>query len=230
MNVLASSKTFKEKYSKRAFGLGGVAAGLVTASGIAGTAATAASVAATQASAWTICASWPLIGSFCAGKAAAVGFAAGTAALGSAAVLAPAMIAGGGVAYVIYRNKKKRSLHKCTGIESLAHAFASVALLPMLGLAVSVCKSNPINTKEVTKYLIKELGAWGYSEAYVRNVFDNAMRLTPEEINRRYDQSMHLLASGSTEGIGTTPKELPYKEVRKFAEDFRKGFEACMAA
>ncbi len=229
MNVLVSSKAFKEKYAKSVLCIGDLAKGGAVTSCVAGASATAVGVAATQASVvWTLGSSLPLIGSWCAGQATMAGLAAGTAALGSAVVLGPALLVGGGVVYLLYQNGKKRSIHEGTPIESLAHTFASVAFLPMLALAVSVCKSNPANLEGVSEYLHKVIGAWGYSESYVRNLFDNAMLQSPEELGRRYDQAMRLLESGSTDGIGATPRELPYEEVRKFAEEFRNGFEACM--
>ncbi len=228
MKILTSSKAFKEKYTKHVLRVGAVAAGVATTSCVAGTAATAVGFAATQASAWTLGSSLPLIGSWCAGHATMAGIAAGTSALGSVVVLGPALLVGG-VACWIYRNSQKQSLQKGSPVEGLAHAFASVAFLPMLALAVSVCRNNPSNLSAVSEYIHNAMGAWGYSEPYVRDVFDNAMRQSPEELGSRYNEAMCRLASGSTDGIGATPQELPYEEVQKFAEDFRNEFESCLS-
>ena len=80
----------------------------------------------------------------------------------------------------------------------------------------------------VRNYVQKEMGAWGYAESYVRAGFDEALRYSPDEINGQYDWAMRQLASGSTEGIGATPQELPLDAVRDFAEGFRKKFASCI--
>lgn len=232
MKVLNSKKAFLEHYATRvprvldlakSVGGGGAVAG-----GVMGAGAVAAGTAAANASAWSMFAGWPLIGGFAAGKAAAVGTAAGIAALGSAAVLVPALVLGGGVAYAIYRNREATTIRKDSRIEDLANAFVRVACLPMMALAVSVCQANPANRGPVLAYVLKELGAWGYAESYVKAGFDEAMRHSADELNGHYEWAMSQLRAGTTKGIGATPAELPYRAVRGFADDFRKGFEFCI--
>ena len=232
MKVLSSSKAFREHYSKKAGNVfekaKAAAAGSALAGCVTGTSALAIGTTAAQASIWSTFAGWPLIGGIAAGKATAAGVAAGLAAAGSAAVLVPAAVAGGGLAYVVYRNRKKTTLHKASGVENLAHAFARVACLPMMALAVSTCKANPGCTDAVRDYVTRELGAWGYTESYVRAGFEEALRHSPDEINGQYDWAMRQLASGSTEGIGATPQELPHDAVKDFAEEFRRKFAGCI--
>lgn len=233
MKVLNSSKAFRERYAKRvtnvfnvaaAVGAGGAATG-----GMVSASAAAASTAAINASAWSAFTGWPLIGGIAAGKAAAAGSAAAVAAATSAAVLLPAIAVGGGIAAgVIYWNRKRKTLHKGSGVETLADAFARVACLPMMALAVLVCKSNPSNTEGVRNYVLKELGAWGYAESYVRAGFDEAMRHSAADLDGQYHWAMGKLESGSTEGIGATPAELPVEAVRGFADEFRNNLEKCI--
>ena len=232
MKVLNSAKAFREHYATRApsvfCGAKALAAGGALATSVTGASAIAAGTAAAQASAWSSFVGWPLIGTIAAEKATAAGVAAGLAAAGSAAVLVPAVLLGGGVAYVVYRNRKKKSLQKTSGMERLADAFARVACLPMMACAVSVCAANPANVDAVRNYVQKEMGAWGYAESYVRAGFDEALRHSPDEINGQYDWTMRQLASGSMEGIGATPQELPHDAVKDFAEGFRKKFASCI--
>lgn len=232
MKVLNSAKAFREHYATRAPSVfssaKALAAGGALASSVTGASAFAAGTAAAQASAWSTFVGWPLIGTIAAEKATAAGVAAGLAAAGSAAVLVPAVLLGCGAAYVVYHNRRKTSLQKTSGIEGLADAFAHVACLPMMARAVSVCAANPANVDAVRNYVQKEMGAWGYAESYVRAGFEEALRHSPDEINGQYDWAMRQLASGSTEGIGATPQELPHNAVRDFAEDFRKGFATCI--
>lgn len=232
MKVLNSANAFREHYATRApsvfCGAKALAAGGALATSVTGASAFAAGTAAAQASAWSTFVGWPLIGTIAAEKATAAGVAAGLAAAGSAAVLVPAVLLGGGAAYVIYRNRKKKSLQKTSGMEGLADAFARVACLPMLACAVSVCAANPANVDAVRNYVQKEMGAWGYAESYVRAGFDEALRYSPVEINGQYDWALRQLASGSTEGIGASPQELPLDAVRDFAEGFRKKFASCI--
>ena len=232
MKVLNSAKAFREHYATRApsvfSGAKALAAGGALATSVTGASAFAAGTAAAQASAWSTLVGWPLIGTIAAGKATAAGVAAGLAAAGSAAVLVPAVLLGGGAAYVIYRNRKKTALQKTSGMERLADAFARVACLPMMACAVSVCAANPANVDAVRNYVQKEMGAWGYAESYVRARFNEALRHSPDEINGQYDWAMRQLASGSTEGIGATLQELPLNAVKDFAEGFRKKFVGCI--
>ena len=232
MKVLNSAKAFREHYATRApsvfSGAKALAAGGALATSVTGASAIAAGTAAAQASAWSSFVGWPLIGTIAAEKATAAGVAAGLAAAGSAAVLVPAVLLGGGVAYVIYRNRKKMTLQKTSGMERLADAFARVACLPMMACAVSVCAANPANVDAVRNYVQKEMGAWGYAESYVRAGFEEALRHSPDEINGQYDWAMKQLASGSAEGIGATPQELPLDAVKDFAEGFRKKFASCI--
>ena len=232
MKVLNSAKAFREHYATRApsvfSGAKALAAGGALATSMTGASALAAGTAAAQASVWSTFAGWPLIGTIAAEKATAAGVAAGLAAAGSAAVLVPAVLLGGGAAYAIYRNRKKKSLQKTSGMERLADAFARVACLPMLACAVSVCAANPASVDAVRNYVQKEMGAWGYAESYVRAGFDEALRHSPDEINGQYDWAMKQLAAGSAEGIGATPQELPHDAVKGFAEDFRKKFAGCI--
>ena len=232
MKVLNSAKAFREHYATRApsvfSGAKALAAGGALATSVTGASAFAAGTAAAQASAWSSFVGWPLIGTIAAEKATAAGVAAGLAAAGSAAVLVPAVLLGGGAAYVIYRNRKKTTLQKTSGMERLADAFARVACLPMMACAVSVCAANPANVEAVRNYVQKEMGAWGYAESYVRAGFNEALRHSPDEINGQYDWAMRQLASGSTEGIGATLQELPLNAVKDFAEEFRKKFVGCI--
>lgn len=233
MRVLNSSEAFKAKYVARvgsvADAMRAVSAGGAVASGATGASAIAAGAAAAKASVWSLGAGLPFIGELCAGKAAMVGTTAGVAALGSATVLLPALAVGGVVAYVCYRNRKKRSLHKGSRIEDVARAFAGVALLPMLALAVAECRKNSANLEPVRDYVLKEMGAWGYSESYVRSEFDKAMKCNPEELSSRYYDAIRQLESGSTEGIGATPAELPADVIRGFADKFCKDFRSNLA-
>ena len=232
MKVLNSAKAFREHYATRApnvlDGVKAVAAGGALATSVTGASAIAAGTAAAQASAWSSFVGWPLIGTIAAEKATAAGVAAGLVAAGSAAVLVPAVLLGGGVAYVVYRNRKKKTLQKTSGMERLADAFARVACLPMMACAVSVCAANPANVDAVRNYIQNEMGAWGYAESYVRAGFEEALRHSPDEIIGQYDWAMRQLASGSTDGIGATPQELPHDAVKDFAEEFSKGFVACI--
>jgi len=230
MKVLNSSTAFREHYARRAndvlegakaIGAGGLAAGGVTASS-----ALAVGHAAAGASLWSLGSGLPLVGSILAGKATAVGIAAGTAAVGSAAVILPALLIGGGVAYAVYRNRKKAPIQKASAVEEVANAFARVACLPMLALAVSFCRANPASADAVEGYLQRELGAWGYAESYIRDGFAEAMRHSPEELNDGYEWMIGQLKSGSTAVFGVAPAELPVDAVRGFAEDFKKAFEA----
>lgn len=231
MRVLNSSEAFREHYAKKACNAFEVTkatlGGCTMASGAAGTAAWAVGASAAQASVWSTFAGWPLVGSFAAGKAAAVGWAAGMAALGSATVLLPATLLGLGVAYGIYRHRNKKTLQKGSGIEELADAFARVAFLPMLALAVAACRSNPENEEPVRDYVVRTMGAWGYAEPYSRARFDEALGFSPEQINGQYGWAERQLASGSTEGIGATPAELPIGAIRGFAEEFSSQFKRC---
>lgn len=230
--ILNSKKLFLQRYASRVPNIFDVvktvAGGSAVAGGVVGSAAYAASVAATQASGWSLVSSWPVIGGFAAGKAAAAGTAAAIATASSVAVIAPAVLLGGGAAYMIYKKRKKATLRRDSEVEVLANAFARVACLPMMALAVSVCKGDPRNAEPVRTYLLKELGAWGYAESYVKAGFDEAMRYSADELNSQYEWAMGQLKSGTTEGIGATPEELPYKAIRGFADDFRKGFEFCI--
>lgn len=232
MEVLNSSKAFREHYTQlagdvfdavEAAGKGGAVAG-----GVVGTAAAAVGTAAAHASVWSTFASWPVIGSFAAGKATAAGVAAATAVAGSAVVVVPAVLIGGGVAYALYQKRQKKAIQKGTDANELANAFARIACLPMLALAVSICQTNPANVEGVRGYLNRELGAWGYSEQYIQAGFDEALRHSPEAINGHYEWAMRQLESGTTEGIGATPRELPRDAVRNFAEEFRRNFEFCI--
>ena len=72
------------------------------------------------------------------------------------------------------------------------------------------------------------MGAWGYSESYVQALFDETMKHTAAELNGHYDWAMRQLTSGTTEGIGATPEELPYEAVREFADKFKSDFEFCI--
>ena len=224
MEVLSSPNAFREKYATRVPNVFSVAKSVAAGGAVTGTTLAAAGTAAAHASIWSLGSSLPWVGSFCAGKAAAVGI---SAALG-ASVLLPALAIGGCAAYYVYRQRDKQSLQKMSGISAVAHAFARVACLPMIALAVSVCRTNPANRGAVCDYLVNDLGAWGYTEAYVRTGFEEALQYSPEAINGRYEWAIQQLASGSTEGIGATPQELPIDAVKEFAEDFRKKFEACI--
>lgn len=230
--VLENSDMFREKYAKRAFDavrlMKATAGGGAMASSVAGASAFAVGHAAAGASVWSLGTGLPWIGAFCAGKATAVGIAAGTAALSSMAVVGPALLVGGGVAYAIYRNRRKKTLHKGSGVSELAHAFARVAYLPMLALAIGVCQADPASTELVRDKVLKEMGSWGYSRSYAREMFDANLQGSPDEINSLYEQYVGQLKSGSTEGIGATPAELPANVVCGFAEEFRRGIEACI--
>ncbi len=224
MKVLSSPDAFREKYATRAPNVFSVAKSVAAGGAVTGTTLAAAGTVAANASVWSLGSSLPWVGSFCAGKAAVAGV---TAAMG-AGVLLPALAVGGLAAYYVYRKREKCSLQKASGVSDVAHAFARVACLPMIALAVSVCHAHPANKGAVSDYIVNELGSWGYAEAYVRAGFKEAMQYTPEAIVGQYEWAMRQLASGSTEGIGVTPQELPIDAVKEFAEDFRKKFEACI--
>ena len=98
----------------------------------------------------------------------------------------------------------------------------------MMACAVSICNASPANVESVRNYILKEMGAWGYAESYVRALFDETMNKTAAELNGYYDWAMRQLASGTTEGIGATPEELPYEAVREFADKFKSDFEFCI--
>ena len=232
MKVLNSAKAFSEHYATRAGdfseGAKATAVGGFMASGMVGTAAVTTGVVAAQTSVWSAVAGWPVIGAFAAGKAAEVGVAAGLAAAGSATLIVPALLVGGGVAYLAYRNRKRKPCQRGSNVAEVANAFAHVACLPMMARAVSVCNANPANVESVKNYVLKEMGAWGYAESYVQTWFDEAMKHTADELNVHYDWAMRQLASGTTEGIGATPEELPHEAVREFAEKFKSDFESCI--
>lgn len=232
MKVLNSSKAFSEHYATRVGNFSdwakATAAGGVMASGMVGTTAVTTGVVAAQTSMWSAFAGWPLVGAFAAEKATEVGIAAGLAVAGSATLIVPALLVGGGVAYLAYRNRKRKPCQKGSTVGDVANAFARVAWLPMMALAVSVCNANPANVEPVRNYVFKEMGAWGYAESYIQAGFDETMKHKPDEINGYYDWAMRQLASGSTEGIGATPEELPYKAVREFADKFKSDFEFCI--
>lgn len=232
MRILNSKKAFLAHYAKRVPNvydmLGAVGKGSIVAGGAASASAFAVGTTVAHASLWSTFAGWPLIGTFAAGKATAAGIAAGLAAVGSPAVVVPAAVIGGGVAYACYRRRGKRTLRKTSGIEELADAFARVACLPMLALAVQLCTANPANIEPVREYLQKELCGWGYSEAYVRDGFDEALRHSAPELYGHYGWAMRQLGAGSTEGIGATPEELPVDAVRDFAEEFHKDLKFCI--
>ena len=224
MNVLSSSKSFCDHYAAYSADIASALKSAAAGSVVTGTSLAVAGTAAANASIWSLGAGLPWVGGLCAGKAAAVGVAA---AMG-AGVLLPALAVGGCVAYFFYGSRGKRPLQKTSGISDIAHAFARVACLPMMACAVSVCNANPANREPVLAYIQKEMGAWGYAESYVRAGFEEAMKYSPEAINGQYEWAMRQLASGSTEGIGATPSELPVDVVRGFAEDFKRKFEACI--
>ena len=232
MKVLNSSKAFSEHYATRVGNFSdwakATAAGGVMASGMVGTTAVTTGVVAAQTSMWSAFAGWPLVGAFAAEKATEAGIAAGLAVAGSATLIVPALLVGGGVAYLAYRNRKRKPCQKGSTVGDVANAFARVAWLPMMALAVSVCNANPANVEPVRNYILKEMGAWGYAESYIQAGFDEAMKHKPDEINGYYDCAMRQLASGSTEGIGATPEELHYKAVREFADQFKSDFEFCI--
>ena len=224
MRVLSSSKSFCDHYAAYSADVASALKSVAAGGAVTGTSLAVAGTAAANASAWSLGSGLPLIGGYCAGKAVAAGVAAAL----SAGVLLPALAVGGGAAYYVYRKRGKRSLQKASGISQVAHAFARVACLPMMALAVSVCHANPANREPVLACIQKEMGAWGYAESYICAGFEEAMKYSPEAINGRYEWAMRQLESGSTEGIGATPRELPVDVVRNFAEDFRKKFDACI--
>ena len=232
MRVLNSAKAFSEHYATRAGNFSewakATAAGGFMASGMVGTTAVTTGVVAAQTSVWSAFAGWPVIGTFAAGKAAGAGVAAGLAAAGSATLIVPALIVGGGVAYLAYRNRKRKPCQRGSNVAEVANAFAHVAYLPMMARAVSICNTNPANVESVRNYVLKEMGAWGYAESYVQALFDETMKKTAAELNGHYDWAMRQLASGTTEGIGATPEELPHEAVREFADKFKSDFEFCI--
>ena len=232
MKVLNSAKAFNEHYATRAENFSerakATATGGLVASSMVGTTAVTTGVVAAQTSAWSEFAGWPVVGAFAAGKAAGAGVAAGLAAAGSATLIVPALLVGGGVAYLAYRNRKRKPCQRGSNVAEVANAFAHVAFLPMMACAVSVCNANPANVESVRNYVLKEMGAWGYAESYVRAWFDETMKHTADELNGYYDWAMRQLASGTTEGIGATPEELPYEAVQEFADEFKSDFELCI--
>jgi len=233
MRVLNSSEAFLKHYAASGVSpcrlMGAAGGGVVTGGGFIAGAGWLAGTAAANASAWSALASWPLIGSFAAGKAAAIGITAGVAAASSAAVLVPAAVIGGGVAYAVYRMRGKRSLQKGSRVEELANAFAHVAFLPTMALAVTVCKANPANTMSVRDYILKKAATWGYAESYIRANFDETLeRFSAKDLNGQYKWAMAQLESGSAQGIGATVAELPPKAIKRFADAFKNDFESCI--
>ncbi|MDO5318633.1 MAG: hypothetical protein Q4G65_08415 [bacterium] len=232
MKVLSSSKAFREHYVARTGSIGEVVTAFVKggaiSSGVAGTSALAVGTTIAHTSAWTLASGLPWIGGLAASKATAAGIAAGIAAAGSAPVLVPAICIGGSLAYIAYRNRKKPTLHKGSDIGELANAFACVACLPMLALAVSVCQANPSNRSCVLDFILKEMESWGYSENYIRASFEEAMSHSPQELEGKYQWAIQQLSAGSTEGIGATPEELPGNMVQGYADDFKRAFKACL--
>ena len=93
------------------------------------------------------------------------------------------------------RENKMRVLNSSEAFKAkyVARAFASVAFLPMLALAVVECRKNSANLEPVRDYVLKEMGAWGYSESYVRSEFDEAMKCNLEELNSRFDDAISQL-------------------------------------
>lgn len=232
MKVLNSSKAFSEHYATRVGNFSdwakATAAGGVMASGMVGTTAVTTGVVAAQTSMWSAFAGWPLVGAFAAEKATEAGIAAGLAVAGSATLIVPALLLGGGVAYLAYRNRKRKPCQRGSSVVGVANAFAHVAWLPMMALAVSICNANPANAEPVKDYVLREMGAWGYAEPYVQAWFEEAMKHTADELNGHYNWAMRQLVSGSTEGIGATPEELPPEVVREFADKFKSDFEFCI--
>ena len=232
MKVLNSAKAFSEHYATRVGDFSklakATAAGGFMASGMVGTTAVTTGVVAANTSVWSAFAGWPVIGAFAAEKAAEAGVAAGLAAAGCATLIVPTLLVGGGVAYLVYRNRKKKTCQRGSNVAEVANAFAQVAFLPMMARAVSICNANPANVESVRNYVLKEMGAWGYAESYVRAWFDESMKYTADELNGHYEWAMGQLASGTTEGIGATPEELPYQTVREFADKFKSDFEFCI--
>lgn len=199
------------------------------AGSIVGVSALAVGHAAASASLWSLGAGLPWVGAICASKATAAGIIAATAAIGNAAIVGPALLVGSGVAYAIYRNRCKKTLHKGSGVNELAHAFARVAFLPMLAFAVGVCQADPACKDAVCDKVLKEMGAWGYAEAYAREWFEKSLQNSPKDISALYERYIGQLKSGSTEGIGATPAELPVDVVCGFADEFRVKLEECVA-
>jgi len=232
MKVLNSAKAFNEQYATRAGNFSerakATAAGGLVASSMVGTTAVTTGVVAAQTSMWSAFAGWPVVGTLVAGKATGAGVAAGLAAAGSVTLIVPALLVGGGVAYLVYRNRKRKSYQRGSNVEEVANAFAHVACLPMMARAVSICNANPANIESVRNYVLKEMGAWGYAESYVQALFDETMKHTADELIGHYDWAMRQLASGTTEGIGATPEELPHEAVREFADKFKSDFELCI--
>lgn len=226
MKVLNSSKAFSEHYATRVGNFSdwakATAAGGVMASGMVGTTAVTTGVVAAQTSMWSAFAGWPLVGAFAAEKATEAGIAAGLAVAGSATLIVPALLLGGGVAYLAYRNRKRKPCQRGSSVVGVANAFAHVAWLPMMALAVSICNANPANAEPVKDYVLREMGAWGYAEPYVQAWFEEG------KLNGHYNWAMRELACGSTEGIGATPAELRPEVVRGFAEEFRDKLAACV--
>ena len=232
MKVLYSTTAFREHYVSRvpdAWDTAKAAAkGGAAATSVIGVSSLAAGTVVAQTSLWSTFAGWPLIGAFAAGKATAAGLAAGIAVAGSAVVLPIALATGGVIAYNAYQNRKAHSLQRQSGISTIANAFARFACLPMMALALTVCRANPANVEPVRNFILRELGAWGYAEAYIRARFEEAMKYSPAEIDERYAWLMNQLEAGSTDEIGATPAELPPAVVRAFAEEFKRNLSNCI--
>ena len=195
MKVLYSTKQFKDKYVENT---STVVRGLTATTGcvaVAGGWMTAAGTAAASASGWSTvatAASWvpwfgPSVASWAAGKAAAVGLAAAF----GASVLVPAILVGGGVAYMAYRKADgKREMAKTTPIETIADAFANVAFLPMAAKAIEVAQRNPGLANEMQDRVFNTAREWGYSDEYIWSLRDKYCAMSPDAIRRRYDENM----------------------------------------
>lgn len=230
MQVLRSTKAFCEKYSKKSFKdfvVAGGAGGAVTTVFV-GTVSSAAASAAAAATPWAVATGWPLIGGLAASKVAAVSAAAASAAVGTA--ILPAVVVGGVVTCVMLKKRKKRAIQKESGVSDLADAFAHIAWLPMLARASEFCARCPRSREPILRYVQKTMGDWGYSEAYVRNQFDEALSESRDALDTRYDVYMGKLNAGKIDELGVSPQELPPTVVKQFADEFRNGFQSCIMA
>ncbi len=230
MKVLRSTKAFCEKYSKNSFKdiiVAGGSGGVVTTVVI----WTMSSVAANTAAAmtpWAFATGWPLVGGLAASKVAAVSAAAASAAVGTA--ILPAIAVGGVVTCALWARRKKRGIGKMSPAEVLADAFARIAWLPTFAQASELCARSPQSREAILRYVQKTMGDWGYSEAYVQYRFDEALSESRDALDTRYDVYMGKLNAGKIDELGVSPQELPPAAVRRFADEFRSGFQSCIIA
>lgn len=233
MKILNSTESFKAHYAAQQETplecVEALGKGMGVSGTLGGTYLLATGTAAANASLWSLGSGLPLVGGFCAGKATAAGLAAALGVAGGAAFLVPVLAGGAAVAYWAYRNRETEPLQGGSPVSAVARAFAQIAWLPLLAAAASRCAACPWQREGIRDWIQKTLCAWGYSEAYVRDVFDRAMASTPARLRADYARAMSRLRAGETAPFGVKPGELPHAVVGGFAAGFLEKFEAVAA-